>query len=437
MRRPRLTCLGPCLLLALLLTRSTQTAQAENWPQWRGPRRNGIVQETTAPKHWSATEHVLWRAPLPGPGGATPVIWNDRIFVTSAEGDDLVLICFSTQGKQLWKQRVGTGNKIARGEEGNSASPSPCTDGKHVWVFFGTGDLACFDFQGKSVWQFNVQDRYGKFAIAFGMTSTPILHQGALYLQLIHGDMRSDYTVAKIIKLDANTGQEIWAVDRPGQAVFECKHSYASPILAEYQGQKQLITHGADLTVAFDPETGQKLWVLDGLNGPSELNPHNYDRTLRFVATPVFSEGLLLVPTAKRGPVVAMTPFQAIGRVRQTKGVIRWTNEKTPDVPAPLIHQGLAYFCRKDGKVFCVDTKTGEELYYERTHSAQHRASPILADGHLYLAARDGHVTVLKAGRTFQIAAHNDIGETITASPVIANGTLYLRSFQALYAIRE
>ncbi len=414
------------------------TLHAENWPQWRGPNGDSISTETGIPLEWSKTKNVAWRLELPGPAGATPVVWGDQIFLTSAEGDDLMLLAVSTDGKQLWKKKVATGNKNARVSEGNSASASPSTDGKHVWVFFGTGDLACYTVAGEKVWAFNAQERYGKFDIAFGMTSTPVLHKDALYLQLIHGALREDYIVGKVIKLEKATGKEIWAVDRPSDAEFECKHSYASPFMYDDGKDAFLVTHGADFTAGYSLDDGKELWRFAGLNGPSKYTPGKHDPTFRFVSSPGVVAGSIIIPTAKRGPSVALKVSDALqGNSTQSEGVVRWSMDKTPDVSIPLVHDGLVYLCRKDGRVFCVDLKTGEELYYERTHTAQHRSSPTLVDGHLIWCAKDGHCTVLKAGRNFEIVAENEIGEPITASPVISNGTLYLRSYDALYAIRN
>ena len=412
-------------------------AHAENWAEWRGPRGNSISNETGIAVEWGPTKNVAWRLPLPGPGGATPVVWNDRIFVTSADGDDLVLICVSTDGKELWRRKVATGNQLARGNEGNSASPSPVTDGQHVWVFFGTGVLACYDFDGREVWKFDVQDRYGKFDIQFGMTSTPVLDGEFLYLQLMHGAMtRGDYIVGKVIKLRKSDGTEVWAVDRKTEAIAENRHSYASPLLFEDGSRRELITHGQDHTVAYDLETGKELWRLGGLNGPTEINQKPFDRTLRFVSSPTAADGWLVIPTAKAGPAVGLRPADASGNLPPGHAAIRWINDKTPDVSCPLIVDGLSYLLQKNGRLIVVDNATGQELYYERTHDHEHRASPVYADGHIYLTARDGHTTVIKPGRKFEVVAHNDLGEAITASPAISNGVLYLRSFDALYAIR-
>ncbi|WP_417850804.1 PQQ-binding-like beta-propeller repeat protein [Thalassoglobus sp.] len=423
--------------LILTLCMLPAVSLAENWPQWRGPNGNSVSNETGIPVEWSKTKNVAWRLELPGSAGATPVVWEDQIFLTSAEGDDLVLMSVSTSGKELWKKKVATGNQDARSGEGNSASASPTTDGKHVWCFFGTGDLACYTVDGEEVWAYNVQEKYGRFSIQFGMTSTPILYKGDLYLQLIHGEMREDYTVGKVIKLDSKTGKEIWAVDRPSNATFECKHSYASPFVYDDGKQSFLVTHGADFTGGYSLEDGTELWRFEGLNGPSKYNPGKLDPTFRFVSSPGVVDGSIIIPTAKRGPTIALKVSEALsGNATEKEQVVRWAMDKTPDVSIPIVHEGLVYFFRKDGRVFCVDLKTGEELYYERTHTSQHRSTPIVVDGHLIFCAKDGFCTVLKTGRKFEVVAENEMSEPITASPVVSNGVLYLRTYKALYAIK-
>ncbi len=427
-----------CQLTFLCLVAFSTQVVAENWPQWRGPKQDGISTETGIPLEWSKTKNVAWRMELPGPAGSTPVVWDDRIFLTSSEGDDLVLVAANTKGEQIWKKKVCSGNQDARSGEGNSASASPCTDGKHVWVFFGTGYLACYDFDGKEVWKFDVQDRFGKFDIQFGMTSTPVLDGDHLYLQLIHGSMREDYTVGKVIKLNKLTSDTVWAVDRPSDATFECKHAYSSPFIYHDDKTKFLVTHGADCTAGYALDDGKELWRFSGLNGPSPYNKGDHDPTFRFVASPGVVPGTIIIPTAKNGPLIALKVSDLLaGDSTTNKQVLRWFNEKTPDVSVPLIKDGLVYLCRNDGRIFCTDLETGEELYYERTHTSQHRSSPLYVDGHLIWCAKDGHCTVLKAGRQIEIVAENELGEPITASPIVSNGVLYLRTYEALYAIKK
>ena len=415
-------------------------AWAENWPQWRGPRTDGRSLESPVATTWSKTDNVRWRAELPGQGGATPIVWDDRLFVTSAAGDDLVLISLNTSdGKELWRRTVTSGNQDARAGEGNSASPSPSTDGQHVWVFFSTGVLACFDFDGNEIWKTDLNERFGKIDIQFGMASTPILDGDHLYLQLIHGPMTrgDDARTGKVVKLDKLTGETVWEVDRPTDADFECKHSYASPFVYSAGGQRFLVVHGADCTTGHSLESGEELWRFAELNGPSKVNTQPHDPTFRFVSSPAVGDGFVIIPTAKGGPTVAIDVNASLaGLVTGESEATRWFIAQTPDVSIPVIHDGLVYLLHKDGKLQCVELATGKEVYFERTHSSQHRVSPLVADGKIYFCGKDGVCTVVKAGRQFEILASNDLGESITASPIVANGTLYIRSYDAVYAIR-
>jgi outer membrane protein assembly factor BamB len=195
-------------LAVLFASPAARQAAAENWPQWRGAKLDGISNEKGLPTKWGKDEGIQWRLPMPGQGGSTPVVWDDRVFVTSADGRDLVLICVGTDGKERWRKTVASGDRKVRDDEGNAASPSCSTDGKHVWTFMATGDLACYTVEGEEVWKLNVQDRYGKFRIQFGMTSTPVLDDGRLYVQLIHGEGKPATREATIAALDAATGKE-------------------------------------------------------------------------------------------------------------------------------------------------------------------------------------------------------------------------------------
>lgn len=425
----------------LLFTGFTSIVRADNWPQWRGPQRNGISTATSIPVEWSSENNVAWRAPMPGQGGATPAVWGDSMFVTSADGDDLVLLCLdSRNGAERWRRTVTSGNQDARAGEGNSASPSPSTDGQHVWVFFSTGVLACYDFQGEEQWKFDVGERFGKIDIQFGMASTPLLVDNHLYLQLIHGVLNrgDDTRSGQVIKLDKLSGKTVWVQERITQAGFECKQSYASPVLYDDGQQRFVIAHGADCTTGHSLDTGEELWRLSGLNGPSDINTR-YDDTFRFVASPAVAPGWIIVPTAKAGPLVALrVNDQLKGDVSSNPAVLRWHLSETPDVSIPLIVDDLVYLLHKDGKLQCVELATGKELYHQRTHTVQHRSSPVYADGRIYFCGKDGVCTIVKAGRDFEILAENEMnGEPITASPIIANDTLFLRTYAAVYAIRK
>lgn len=409
-------------LLALLFP--PHFSHADNWPTWRGPRHDGVSAEKNLPTEWSATTNVLWKTPLPGQGAATPVVWGDSLFLTSEDGDDLVLLGLGTDGKERWKQKLGAGAKRSRGGEGNGATPSPSTDGKLVFGYVGTGDFAAFDFAGKQAWHFNAQERYGKFSYGFGMHTTPLLHDGRLYLQLIHA------RAALVIALDAATGKELWKVDRKSDGHSECLHSYASPCLWFRGREARLITHGNDYAIAHHLADGSEAWRLGDLNPKAR-----YNSTLRFVASPVAVENLIVVPTAKNGVVVGVKP-DAAGQLSAGASGEAWRLPSgTPDVPSPVVYEGRVYLCRENGVLTCLDAATGKQLYSDRAHSQTYRASTVAADGKIYLTAKDGTVTVVQAGPELKILAKNKLPDQFTASPAIANGRLYLRGFEALYAI--
>jgi outer membrane protein assembly factor BamB len=424
----RVRILGLLLAAAVVLGFSANVS-ADNWPQWRGERFDGISREKGLPAEFGPNKNVAWRAPLPGPAGATPVVWGSRIFLTSVDGNDLVLLCLDAgSGKELWKRMVGTGNRAVNRDEGNYASPSPCTDGKYVWTFMSTGDVACFDFEGKEIWKKDLENDYGRFQVQYAMSSTPVLDEGRLYFQLIHSGG------ARVVALDGATGKEVWNVNRPSDARAECEHSYASPILYRDQEQKFLITHGADYAIAHDLNDGHELWRAGGLNPKG-----GYNFTLRFVASPVAVPGLIVVPSAKNGPVLALKP-DGKGDITGQKEHYYWVRPRgTPDVPSPLIVDGIVYLCdAQTGRLTAIEAKTGETFYTDQpTQRHIHRASPMYADGKVYITARDGTITVVKAGKEFEILAQNAMGEKIAASPIVANGTLYLRTYETLFAIRS
>jgi outer membrane protein assembly factor BamB len=410
-------------VLALLVC-ALPRAAAENWPQWRGPSGDGISRETNLPAAWGADKNLAWKLPLPGMAGSTPVVWGDRIFLTSEDESALELLCVSTEGKLLWKHKLAAGQRRYRRDEGNNASPSPATDGDRVFTYFGTGDCVCVDMAGKEVWRFNVQDRYGSFKIQHGMHVTPVLHGDRLYFALLHSGGHW------VIALDKATGREVWKVDRASDARFECEQAYASPFIWQNGKDAYLVVHGNDYTTAHRLTDGREIWRLGGLNPKSR-----YHTTLRFVASPAVTPNLIVVPTAKNGPVVGVRP-DATGMVEPGSPSELWRRpNNTPDVPSPLVYGDLVYLCRENGVLLCLEAQSGKELYQERLQVDRYRASPVYADGKIYCAARQGTVSVVKAGPQFELLAVNRLPDEFAASPVISGGRIYLRGFQALYAI--
>ena len=192
-----------------------------------------------------------------------------------------------------------------------------------------------------------------------------------------------------------------------------------------------LLTHGADYIVAHRLEDGEELWRCGGLNPLDNYNP-----TLRFVSSPTMEPGIIVVPSAKKGPVLGLKP-DGKGDITGSKEFELWKRPRnTPDVPSPLVHDGLVYLCGEDGDVICMDARDGHEIYHKQTRRVRHRCSPVYGDGKIYLTSRDGQISVIKAGRDFQlISTKNDLGEQISASPVISGGRIYFRTFESLWAI--
>jgi outer membrane protein assembly factor BamB len=407
------------------------SARAENWPQWRGPDNDGNCKEIGLPTEWGETKNIAWKLPMPAQAGSTPAVWGDRIFVTSEVGPEVVLICVSTGGKELWRQMLGAhnGQKYMRGEA-NNASASPSTDGNHVWAFEGAGHLACFTVDGTPVWKVNTQEKYGKFSIQHGMHNTPVIDGDRLYMNLLHSN------AWLVICLDKLTGKEIWKHERQSDATAENEHSYASPSIWRNGSEAYLVVHGNDYCTAHSLEDGKEIWRLAGLN--PQRPGADYHRTQRFVASPVVSRDLIVVPTAKNGPVVGVRP-DAHGKIEVGGAGEMWRiHRNTPDVPSPLIHDGYVYLCGERGILHCLDAKTGQDDYEpEQLHKMIYRASPVYADGKIYLLARDGVTTVIKPGPKFEKLAENKLDDETSASIAISNGRIYIRGWKTLYAISE
>ena len=286
------------------------TLSAQDWPQWRGANLDNIA-EGEGPAEVGA-ENLLWQTPLPGPAGSSPIVVGEQVFLTTIDGDELWVICLSaTDGTEQWKRQVPGVNKDSR-DSGNSASNSPISDGKHVWTMFGNGMLNCFTTAGEEVWSIDLQKKYGKFEIMFGMATSPIMHDGQLLLALLHGKMKAPGTsVGKIISFDPATGDENWLHIRKTEATKENKHSYASPSICSTAEGDRLLVQGGDYITAHSLTDGSEVWRLGGLNPKA-----SYNQTLRLISSPVAHGDLVVVPTAKRGPVFGLSPEQS-GEVAQ------------------------------------------------------------------------------------------------------------------------
>lgn len=418
------------MFLAVAVALGTATADATptpTWPQWRGPLNNGHASAANLPTEWSADKNVIWKAKLPGTGASTPCIAGDRIFLTALDGENVVLLCFNTQGQEQWRKNMGSSNRAYRNDEGNDASASPSTDGQHVYAFVGTGVVGCYDFTGKTIWEFNAQERYGRFSIQFGVHQTPVLHKDRLYLSLLH---RSSKWLVALNKL---TGEEIWKHRRESDSPrgVESPDVYASPVIWEKGDQALLISHGDDYCTAHKLEDGSEVWRV------TELNPKaRYNRAWRAVSSPLVTPDLIVVPSCKRGVTVGVDPAKAKGEIAPGSTGEKWRIPKdTPDVPSPILIDDLVYIMGETGTLYTYEAATGEPVYSQRISNMRHRASPLFGDGKLYLAGREGLVVVVKPGREYTELAKNTLPDIFTASPAVADGRIYLRGFEYLWAI--
>ena len=416
-----------------LATASAAEAE-ENWPQWRGPTRNGISNETNLPVKWSQTENVLWKLPMPALSGSTPIVWGDRIFLNVANalpdtravdngpGASLHLWCVDrAKGTILWQRDLGSGNRMQRKQ--NQSTPSPVTDGTTVWVMTGTGILKAFDFAGKELWTRDIQADYGRFGLNWGYGSSPLLHGDSLFVQVLHG-MRTD-DPSYLLRIDTATGKTVWRVERPTNARVESPDSYTTPAALQYAGNTEIVLTGGDVVTGHDPATGKELWRADGLNPTNDAN-------YRIVASPVTFDDLIIAPTRERPMLV----LKAGGRGDVTKSHLLWTFDNGPDVPTPVTDGRHVYVINDRGIMFCLEARTGREIYgRQRLRPGTYSGSPVLADGRIYITNEDGVTSVVKAGPQFQLLSENEFDDYTLSSPAVSNGRIYFRTTKFLWAI--
>ena len=411
----------PTVLLAVL---TAATGLSLDWPHWRGPNRNGVSDETGLPISWSTTENVHWKVDLPGRSGATPIIAGDRIFVMVTEGADIGLWALDrATGSVLWTRRLGAGNEQLM--KGNRANPSPVTDGESLWVLTGTGMLSRLDMDGNEIWVRNIQEEHGAWGLLWGYGSSPLLDGDSLYVQVLHGYYTDEPSY--ILRLDKETGDMRWRVERPTDAVRESPDAYTTPAIVETGGSRELVVTGGDVVTGHDLETGRELWRADG------LNPRNA-RDYRIVASPVVLDDLVIAPTRVRPLLV----LRAGGRGDVTESHRLWSTDLGPDVPTPVTDGTYLYVLRDNGVVHCFDVRTGEEIYGpERLPNGSYSASLVLADGRLYATSEDGITTVFRVGPDFQVLSENDLEGYTLSSPAVSNGQIFIRTDFALWAIGQ
>lgn len=438
------------VLTAALMLLASSGALAQNWPNWRGPNFNGSTEATNLPITFSPTKNVKWTADLPGSSAATPIIFGDRVFVSSADtkNETLVALCLDRKtGKVRWRHAVssgyqpagGEGNKLQLDDRSNYASPSPVTDGKQVVFFYGNGDLAAFDLAGKKLWQRNVQKEYGDFAFQWTFSSSPQLYAGKLYLQILQRDQPVGArgkagAESFLLALDPNTGKELWRQVRPTKAVMESREAFTTPIPHQHNGRKELILAGGDVVTGHDPETGRELWRW------GTWNENHRESWWRVVPSPVVGAGVVLVCAPKRAPVYAA---KLGGNGEMGASGLAWNSEErgpvSSDVPTPLFYKGKFYVLSDVRKsLSCVDPKTGTVEWTVPTPGRQMCwGSPTGADGKIYLINLNGDVFVMDAasGKTLAENTMATEGADIRSSVAVAHGNLFLRTQDKLYCI--
>lgn len=408
-------------IVTSVLALAATAAPALDWPQWRGPSLNGISAEKNLPTKWSTTEGVTWKLALPGLSGSSPIVWGDRIFLNVADAGSLYLWAVDrNKGTMLWKQHLGDGDNKQR--KHNMSTPSPVTDGKTVWIMTGTGVVKAFDFSGKELWARDLQKEYGAFGLNWGYGSSPLLHEGSLYIQVLHG-MKTD-DPSYVLRVEAKSGKTLWKVDRATNARRESPDSYTTPAIARVGKDLELVITGGDVVTGHDLGSGKELWRADG------LNPGN-DGNYRIVASPVVFGDLIIAPTRVR-PMLVLKPG---GRGDVTASHVAWSFNDGPDVPTPVSDGTYTYVVNDRGIMWCLDAKTGKEIYgQQRLRPGTYSGSPVLADGKIYVTNEDGLTSVVKAGPAFEIVAENPLEDYSLSSPAISDGQIFVRTTNALWA---
>lgn len=429
---------GPAVLFLLPLL----TLTAQNWPQWRGPSSQGVSTETGLPVKWSATENVAWKARLAGYGASSPIVWAERVIVTSQIGStvlrrgnypllarddqslaqrehaiegarmqstgdstDVVLVVEAfhrATGKRLWEHRAkAVGPFPDLHEKHNLATPTPATDGERIFAWFGNGQIVALNMEGKLLWARHLGEKT-PFQNQWGHGSSPLLYRDSVILLCDH------MPAAYILALDKRTGKELWKADRGRGRV-----SHSTPFLVRGPNGDEMIVNSSERIDAYSPGDGKLLWHA----GSERQTP---------IPTPVSHDGIIYLSRGYRNSdYLALLPG----------GKIKW---QTPGgasyVPSILHYQGLLYMTNEIGVVTCADASTGERVWRHRLGGIFF-ASPVAGDGKIYMTSETGETFVLRAGRAPEVLAVNDLGERLIASPAIAAGRIFLRSDGALFAI--
>jgi len=390
-------------------------AVGEEWPSWRGPRGDGTSEEPNIPIRWGPDENIVWKTPIPGVGHSSPIVWGDRIFLTTCLEKEMKRVLLSLDrksGKELWQRVVLTAPLERKNTLNSFASGTPATDGKRVWVTFletPNVQVVCYDFDGNEVWRKSP----GRFSSVHGFCSSLLLYKDMVILnadQDATGDDR-----AYIVALDKATGQQRWRIDRPNRV-----RSYCPPVIFQAGGKAQMVLSGSKCVASYDPDTGKQHWIVDG---PTE----------QFVASLVFTDDTFMVTGGF--PTLHILGIRPDGQGNVTNTHVLWHERKSPAyVPSPIAAGKHFFLVSDEGTASCLEAKTGKRMWQERL-GRHHRPSPVWAGGNLYFLDDDGQTFVVKAEPKFELVAKNALGEGCFASPAISRGQIFIRGLKNLYCI--
>lgn len=401
--------------LSLILFLIVAAAKAdENWPGWRGPRGDGTVRGApNLPVDFDIAKDTVWKTKIPGVGHASPVIWEDRIFLVSADEESQArsLMCFDRiSGEIKWSKGVLQSPFEDIHRLNSRASSTPVTDGERIFVSFLDGEkmfVAAYDLEGNQLWQ----QRPGVFSSKHGYCSCPVLWKNMV---IVNGDHDGE---AYIVALDQKSGETIWKTERPNKL-----RSYCTPIIREIDGRTQLILSGSESVASYDPENGTQHWVIDG---PTE----------QFVASLVYNEDLNLLFMTCGFPQKHMFAIRPDGSGNVTKTHVVWRDTAGASyVPSPIAIGDYFLVVADNGVASCFVAETGERHWRERLPGG-HSASIIAANGLAYFISDEGIVSVLKPGPEFKVIAQSEVGENVYASPAVYGDQFFIRGEEHLFCI--
>jgi outer membrane protein assembly factor BamB len=398
-------------LIAVILLSINSRALAENWPEWRGPRTDGTSLESNIPTTWSSTQNIRWKTEIPGKGHSSPIVWNDRIFLTTCIENSLdrQLLCLDrASGTILWTRTVLKAPLEQKHNLNSYSSATPATDGKYIWVAFFERpviQLVCYDFDGREIWRKSP----GEFHSVHGFCSSPVLYKNMVILNC------DQDAPADIVAYDRASGNEIWRAPRPNQT-----RSYCTPLIRTLAGREQLMLSGTKCVASYDANTGKELWRIDG---PTE----------QFVASLVETKGIVFLTGGF--PTFHLLGIDPSGSGNVTHTKVLWHDHRGASyVPSPIAAGDYFFVVSDDGIASCWEARSGKQMWKHRL-GAHHSASPVSAGGNLYFTSDDGDTYVFAASPEFHLLSTNPISEQVRASPAISAGDIFLRGDRHLFCI--